>query len=299
MKSEERHQLLTNDLGVVTTKTVGFFERHLETVIATVCAVVIFGAAIFWWNQSAQSDSAAGWTLLDAAKNLQDFGNVADRFKGKAPGQWATLKIAEKTSQNALPLMFTNRELAKAELKSAREGFESLIKDHSAPSIVRERSLWGLALCLEALCDGDTSKPIEAYEHLITNFPDTIFKSVAEERVVALKKADAKEFYEWFSKEDPKPPEARPEEFKKGGVELPSPKFGEGEEENKDIAEKKDAAAEKTETPEASTDKAPDSKEPAEKSGEEKSSDPAKPVEGEKATGTEPAKEGDKPNEKD
>src|SRR5262245_12152584 len=109
MKSEERHQLRTNDLSVVTTKTVGFLEQHLEATIAAVCAVVVLIALVVWWNQSSVSNNSAGWTMLDSAKNLEDFGSVADRFKGKLPGQWAQLRISERNLQNALPLMFANR----------------------------------------------------------------------------------------------------------------------------------------------------------------------------------------------
>lgn len=224
MKSEERHQLLTNDLGVVTERTVGFFERHLETAIAVVCGLVVAVGIGYWWTSSSGTDNEAAWTLLDSGRTLQDFGTVAERYKGKPAGQWAELKIAEKSIEDSLPLMFTNRELALAGLKSARTAFETLIQDKSASSLIHERSLWGLALCLEATCEGDTSKPIEALERLVTDYPDTIFKNVANEKIAGLKRKDAAEFYTWFSKEDPKPREARPDDnLKAGDITLPGP----------------------------------------------------------------------------
>jgi hypothetical protein len=292
MKSEERHQLLTNDLGVVTTRTVGFFERHLESVIAVVCAVLVVVAVAVWWTQSAESDNTAGWTELDSAQNLLDLGRVADRFKGKTPGQWARLKIAEKAVQNALPMMFSHRELAKGELKSAVEGFESLVQDKTAPPIIRERALWGLALCLESLCDGDTSKPIAAYETLMTDFPDTIFKAVAQERIASLKKGDAKEFYEWFSKEDPKPLDVRPDEFKGIGANPPAAKVGDEFKEDVDPQNQAKPPADKSEST------TPDSATPAtDKPAAEKATDATKPVEGEKPSATEPPKAEEKPPE--
>ena len=108
MKSEERHQLLTNDLGVVTTQTVGFAERHLGTVIAVGCGLLLMVAAATWWTRTAGSENAAGWTMLDSATNLEEFGDVVDKYKGTPPGQWAQLQISEKTLQNAMPLMFSN-----------------------------------------------------------------------------------------------------------------------------------------------------------------------------------------------
>ena len=113
--------------------------------------------------------------------------------------------------------MFTNRELALTDLKSARQGFESLLQEKGVTPSIRERALWGLALCLESTCDGNTTKAIEAYEKLLSDFPETIFKAVADDRIASLKKEGSKEFYTWFSKENPKPPEARPQDFKNDG----------------------------------------------------------------------------------
>lgn len=298
MKSEERHQLLTNDLSVVTTKTVGFFERHLGTAIAVVCGVLLVAAFGFWWTRATGYENAEGWTRLDTATNEEELGAVVDKYRGKPPGQWAQLRIAEKNLQNAMPLMFSNRELALTDLKRARqEGFEPLLQDKSIAPTIRERCLWGLALCLETACDGDTSKPIEAYQRLLDEVPDTIFKTVAEERLAALKKGDAKEFYAWFSKESPKPPEARPRDFNPNGVTLPSPSGSEDEEDDEDMAPKPPVSPEipSAVKPEGSSEKSPDSTKPAENKVEsDKAPDPVKPAEGEKP----PAADVPKANEK-
>jgi hypothetical protein len=214
MKSEERHQLLTNDLGVVTERTVGFFERHVGTIIGIVCAALLIGAVGFWWSQSADTEVESGWTLLRSAQTLEDFGAVIDKYKNEPAGQWAQLLASEMNLKNGLPLMFTNREIGVTDINSAKEGFESLVKQKVISPQVRERALWGLGQCLESTCDGDTSKAVEVYEKLLNEFKDTMFKSAAEERVATLKKPEAKEFYAWFSKENPKPPEARPRDFK-------------------------------------------------------------------------------------
>ena len=217
MKSEERHQLLTNDLGVVTTKTVGFFERHLGTIVGFVGAALLVTAIGFWWTRKAETDVEAGWTLLDSASSLEEFGNVVDKYQDKPAGQWAQLIVSETNLKTAMPLMFSNREIALTDIKSARQGFETLLNEKSAAPLIRERALWGLALCLETTCDGNTAKVVEAYEKLLKDFPETIFKAVAEERIASLKRDSAKDFYAWFSKEEPKPPEARPRDFKSEG----------------------------------------------------------------------------------
>lgn len=241
MKSEERHQLRTNDLSVVTTKTVSFLEHHLEAVIAAACAVVVLIALAVWWSQSSVSNNSAGWTMLDSATSADELGTVADRFKGKLPGQWAQLKMLEQDLQIALPQMFTNRELALAGLKTALEGFEKLAADKTAPATIKERSLWGIAQCMEATCDGNTSKVVEAFNRLLAEYPETIFKSVAEERVANLKKPEAESFFAWFSKENPKPVDARPEDFKPQGNPH-APNFEDADLEERKTDEPADAA---------------------------------------------------------
>ena len=295
MKSEERHQLLTNDLEAVTTKTAGFMEQHAATVIAVVVAIVLLIGIIVWQTQSSESAHAAGWQSLQDAKTLEDFGRVADEFKGTPPAHWAKLQIAEKTLQNALPLLFTNRELAVTDLKSAREAFESLIQEGNVASTIRERALWGLAQVLEATSDGDTSKAIDAYSRLIREHPKTIFLAVADERITALKKKEAGEFYSWFSKENPKPPEARPRDIQfnlpsgtKGSIELP------GTSETAPKSDEQPAEGAKAEQP--ATDDKPKTEEKAEAP---KSDAPAtdKPADAEKSPVTEPAKDGEKKEE--
>ena len=283
MKSEERHQLLTNDLGVVTERTVGFFEQHLMTIISSACAALLVAALGFWWTRSTETDVEAGWTLLDSAQNLEEFGNVVDKFKDKPAGQWAQLIVSETNLKTALPLMFTNRDIALTDIKSAREGFEKLLQEKTASPHIRERALWGLALCLETTSDGTTTKAIEAYERLLAEYPDTIFKVVAEDRVSTLKKDGAKDFYAWFSKESPKPPEARPRDFKNeepGGKDEPID-FGSGASKPSDKTE-----TDKTEKPEGEkpADEAkPQSSGEGDKPAEEKNSvelpEPTKPGE--------------------
>jgi len=297
MKSEERHQLLTNDLGVVTRKTVNVFEQHAGTIVAVVCGILVFLAVGFWWTRGAESENAAGWAKLDSAKNLEDFGTVVDSFKGKPPAHWAQLAISEKTLQNALPLLFTNRELAIADVKSAREGFESLIQEKGVVPAVRERALWGFAQCLEAICDGDTSKPIEAYSRLVQEYPDTMFKQVAEEHMISLKRSGSAEFYAWFSKENPKPPEIRPRDGKDDNININLNPAGDepGEPAIQLPGKEAPAPPEKPATPAEGADKL----ENAEKPATEKSAEPTtKAPDAEKPPVVDPPKEGDQPNDK-
>ncbi|TXT34109.1 MAG: hypothetical protein FD138_1735 [Planctomycetota bacterium] len=105
--------------------------------------------------------------------------------------------------------MFTDREAALGELKKADEAFLKVLSNKSGADVARERAAWGLAKSTEAQSDSDTTKAVEGYTALLNQFPKSIYKAAAEERIESLKSPDAKEFYAWFHKQHPKPPDLK------------------------------------------------------------------------------------------
>lgn len=222
MKSEERHRLKENELGRVVQTTGSVLERYATTIVFCVCAALLVAAAVVWWIRQSTASSAAAWTLLENAESVDDFGSVAEKFKNTPAGDWAKLRESEANLKSGGDVLFTDRELANTDLKRAREGFEQLMASASTSPMVRERAAWGMARCLESTSDGDTTKAIEAYQRLLNDFPDTIYKPFAEDRIAALKTGGTKEFYAWFSKQNPKPADIRP---KDGAVKNPLDQF--------------------------------------------------------------------------
>lgn len=212
MNSEDRHRLETNELGVAIQSAGHWMEEHATKIVAAICGVLLVAAAVVWWSRQTDSTAVKAWSLLETAENVGDFDTVADDYKGTAAGRWAKLRASELYMKTGLELVFTNRDGAMVELNKAKEGFEALSKDNAADAPVLERANWGLALTLESLSEGDTAKAVEAYQRVVDMKPESYFKPFAEERVATLKKGGASEFYAWFSKENPKPPESRPKD---------------------------------------------------------------------------------------
>lgn len=212
MKSEERHRLNTNQLGVIVQNMGDALEKHATAIVGVFCVLLVVGAGATWWWRQSSASSTAAWTLLESAENVGDYGNVAEKYKNTPAGNWALLRSGELNLKSGIEAMFTDRELALTDLKRSREAFDQLLASASAGPLIRERAAWGMARCLEATSDGDTTKAMEAYQRLITEFPDTIYKPYAEERITALKTGGAKEFYAWFSKQNPKPADIRPKD---------------------------------------------------------------------------------------
>lgn len=219
MKSDHRHHLQQNDLGQLTLRVKPWFEQHGVQFVAAVGAVLVVTAVVVWWLQSSTGRHSAAWSSLPLAATQEKFAETAEKYPGTLPGAWAKLREAEISLEDGISEAFKNRELALANLKRAQEGFEGVLSAKvDLPPAVRERALLGLARTLETTCDGDTGPVIDAYDKVLKEFPNSIFKSLIERQISELKTGGARDFYAWFAQQKPKPPEfQRPHD----GLKLP------------------------------------------------------------------------------
>lgn len=210
MKSEERHHLHENELGKIAVRTQNVLEKYGILIVAAFGLALVLLVAVGWWMASSRAALAAHWSELAAAGTTEEYGAVADKLKGTPPGFWARLREAELVLDEALPKMFSDRQAGLADLKRSESAFQQVVDAGSAaPAEVRERALFGLARVLETQSDSDTGPAIKAYQRLANEFPDSIYKPYSEQRVAALESGGAKDFYGWFAKQNPKPPEFR------------------------------------------------------------------------------------------
>ncbi len=177
------------------------------TIVA--CVAMIGGAIWYSYTRTSSTRSEAAWAQYSQARSAEDFGNIADVYSNTEVGTWARLGEGERWVDSGILLMFTDRAAALGELKKADEAFRMVLSNKSGADVARERAAWGLAKSTEAQSDSDTTKAIEGYSALLNQFPKSIYKAAAEERIEALKSPDAKEFYAWFHKQHPKPPDLK------------------------------------------------------------------------------------------
>ena len=307
MNSEERQRLQTNDLGHAVQVAGHRLEEHGTKIVGVICVILLIAAAVTWWSRQSSSSAVAAWTLLESAETVDDFGLIREKYKGTPAGRWAQLRESELYLQTGMSQLFSNRELAVTDLKKAIQGFEELAATKPDAAIL-ERALWGLALGLESTSDGDTSKAMDAYQRLLNDVPETFYKANAEQRIASLKLGGAKEFYAWFSKQNPKPTDARPKDgaLKDDFDSMFPPAKSEfnldSDAQKPDPAKTDGAEKPETKTPEspAADSKTPDARpEPPAKAVDSKSDDD-KPVEAKpedpKDSKVDPAKSGEKPS---
>ena len=95
--------------------------------------------------------------------------------------------------------------------KRPKKTSRSSLREKSAPPEVVERALFGLARCQESLpaknaAPSTINDPaIKTYERLLKEFPDTVYKQLAESRIAVLRTGTAQDFNAWFETQNPKP----------------------------------------------------------------------------------------------
>jgi hypothetical protein len=292
MKSQHRHELQTNELSKVADKVVGsmggFFETYGNRVLIGFCVAAVVASLVIYKTRRDRSNEAAAWRELSNARNAEDYAGVSESHPGTAAGRWARVHEGESRLAEGVQLLFTNVESGSKELKLAREALQAIVDQKGAPPEIRERALFGLARCLEAMSDGSETEAVKTYQALLREFPATIYKKDADDRIEALGSGSGQAFYAWFAKYDrPKPSEKRPRD-RMSDDEMESSLTGPEEEAEGAAAAEEPASAEKIadapkepagEVPASDAEKKPDTEElPAPESKPEKpDSEPKSP----------------------
>lgn len=204
MDSEHRHELAENDLARILT---GFREKFgsmggpLAAGLIALVAVLI-GASVIRGRAAAQTQEA--WQKLSSSQVAENFGQVADDYSGSEVAAWARYNEGRLFLQEGIRESFVDAEAANKALDSAKEALSAVIDDAGAPSEAREKALFALAVYQETVADGDTAAAVAAYQKLIDEFPQSLNRKYAESRIEVLQSEEGKQFYAWFSKQEPK-----------------------------------------------------------------------------------------------
>ena len=236
MKSEERHELKSNELEKISARLQPIFDQYGLHIVLAISAAIAIGAAAMFWNRTSSAEKTAGWTELSAANSAETLLAVAeDETLSKKPvAAWARLQAAERQLQNGIRQSLVGRDGDRgmvSELDDARENFELALKAAPAKSNLQERALYGLGRCLESMAG--VNHPTDAlnsetadllaeaakyYEKLLSEFPDSAYNQKRyeeeelgnlERHLQFLKSEKASNFYAWFRTQNPKPEDRR------------------------------------------------------------------------------------------
>ena len=278
-------------------------EPHTNKIVLAVILGTIGIVGYQVMNRSAAARTSEAWSKFATCTTAESFEDVADDNAGTEVEAWARLEAAREYIQTGVRLSLTNRKSSDENLNNGKGQLEKLLNDPKTSEDVREQALSQLAVCLEALSDGDEKPAIEAYEKLLSQFPDSHYAGWAKHRIEELKKPATSEFYAWFRKAQPAPPERpKPQDAKPGEVPniqlTPETKPAEGTTPAADASKTEEKPAEAPATSEApATPEAPAAEKPAEAPAAETPAAPAAEAPAAPATETPAAPTAEKPAE--
>lgn len=208
MRAEERHALEENDLAETTAAVIERLRPHLTAVAAA--AVVLVGAAAAWALVSARREStrAESWDACATAINERSADRLADvirRYPGTPASHWAQLTLADSASAEGSRLLFTDKPRARERLDAAARAYEGLLAERPG-GLAEERATFGLAKVRESL--GSLEEARRGYAAVVAEYPASAVRAIAEQRIAALSRPAARQWYAWFDERKPEPPAA-------------------------------------------------------------------------------------------
>lgn len=180
-------------------------EKYSTQIVIAVLVVAIGAVGFILWQRNQASQQAAGWNSFAECRAPEDFVALAEKYPNAPIGDWSRLQAARLFASEGLSQAMSNRTASDASLKNAKDAYDALLKKSAVIPEVRQEALYGMATCLEALSNGETTPAVEAYETLLKEFPQSPHRLWAESRIKELKTGNAKDFYAWFRAQNPKP----------------------------------------------------------------------------------------------
>ncbi|MFO0943092.1 MAG: hypothetical protein U0930_20345 [Pirellulales bacterium] len=205
MNNQRRHELernvLADKLGDGYQKAQPALKPIL--VVAVVLLLGLLGYQVIKGNSS--RDSAEKWSEFYFAReggNAELFAQLGEEFGNKPTGIWAKHSAAQGYLRDGVEALYVNRKEGVENIRKAIELWKPL--KSSDISELKALATLGLAQAHESL--GELDEAIKNYQ-VIADQPSASDeqKRRLNDQIAFLKSADAKNFYEWFNKIDPKP----------------------------------------------------------------------------------------------
>ncbi len=206
MKTERRKELQTNTLadwlGKRLERLLPYSRLIAAAIVAASVLVILF---VYLSSQSAAREEEA-WNRYFAAianNKPEQLMQVAEEFQGEPVSASARLIVAESQLAQGIDALFRDRSLGQQELGKAAQQFQTVL-EQSKDDLLLQRATYGLARAKESLNELPAAQA--QYERLAQDWPDGALAKLAQRRVKDLKNRSTKEFYDWFARQDPKPP---------------------------------------------------------------------------------------------
>lgn len=204
MNNQRRHELEHNVLAGYLGTAFSKIQHLLKPLaLAAVLGGVIFAAYSIYQSMTTKK-SATAWTeyYFNLDGDANSFQDLAKNYGDSSAGQWSRLSAATGLLRDGIDALYVNREEGVSNIKKAIQELESL-RGSSIPEL-QTQVLHGLGKAHESL--GQLTEATTFYEQLagVSSLSDDEKKQI-NDRLSYLGTDEAKSFYAWFEKLDPKP----------------------------------------------------------------------------------------------
>jgi|GEM_PF-1017739 len=208
MKSQQRHELRTNELADRLGKSLERIRPHLRQIgAAAAILVVVVGTLLMVWRyQTARRERA--WTDYFQAYALRDgqaLQEVALLHDGQTAALWARQAAGDVQLATGAGDLFVDRRQAEVKLREAEDNFLAVEQGAGQHPLLQRRAQYGLAQVYESLADLERAR--EYYLRVAEAEPQTALGRAAARRAEELGHDSLQRWYAWFERQEPPEPD--------------------------------------------------------------------------------------------
>ncbi len=205
MNNQRRHELERNVLADKMGESFEKVQPLYKPILLVVAAALVgfFGYQLIK-GQSSKAE-AKNWTEFyfnRTSGDAESYAAMGEEFGNTPSGQWARHSAAQGYLRDGIESIYVNRKEGVENIRKAIAEWDK-VDDSSIPEL-RFAAKLGLAQAHETL--GELDEAVKAYQVVVEmsgSAEDQ--KKRVNEQIAYLKSPEAKSFYEWFNKLDPKP----------------------------------------------------------------------------------------------
>ncbi|HTQ38893.1 MAG TPA: tetratricopeptide repeat protein [Pirellulales bacterium] len=214
MKAQHRHELQTNQLAVWLEHSGQRLKPYARAIVGVLVAAAIVLAVYTYLgsverraNVAASDQFVSGLDALEGGMTAE-LQRTIDDYRGTQPATLAQLVKAEILLDNGANALYANKPAGRENIFNASDAFAAVDRETHDP-MLRAWALYGLGRAHESM--GDLDRARDDFQQLLKEYPDSSLAEAARTHVDRLNQPSVKEFYDWFAKQEPRPPAAENE----------------------------------------------------------------------------------------
>jgi hypothetical protein len=205
MNRARKHELERNVLAERIESATASVQPILPVLLGIIAVVAV--GSIMWgvYSSSVSRRQAAAWTEFYfnlSGADAETYLDVADAYPRSDMAGWARLAAGDNYLHKGIEALYVNRSEGEENLKLAISTFEDVLNNAKSEEL-RSKAMWGLGQAHESL--GQLEEATRYYEQFTAATTQTQLVNAATERLAFINSSTGKQFYQWFSKLEPKP----------------------------------------------------------------------------------------------